>query len=148
MFMLIFFLPAAVVWCLLAGEGIKRGRHGEVVIFRGWVDFALTVALVVPMLTLMVALPWLWMTARANRRHRDLWVVVPAKISLAVFAVACSVIAISSAITALSPKAEARRRMANAAVALGVVAIALGVFRPAKNSLTVRLPVNRASSQN
>jgi hypothetical protein len=94
MFLLILIITAAVVWCILATEGIKRGRRGEVVIFRSWANVALTFALVVPMLRLIVAPPWLWMTARANPRMRDLWVVVPAKISLTILAVACSVLVI------------------------------------------------------
>ena len=122
-------LPATVVWCVLAFRGVELGRQGKAIIFRSWMDFAITAALFVPVLTLIIVLPWLWMTRRANRRRRDLWVVVPAKISLVVLAGACSVLAISCVITALSPKTKLRRRVVDGAAALGTAGIAIGLFR-------------------
>ena len=125
----ILIIPAAIAWCALAVKGVTLGRRGEIVVFRSWTDFALTTALVVPPLTLIVALPWLWVTALANPRKRDLWVVVPAKISLVLLAAACCVLATSRAMNAFSPKTGIRRRLANGVVAAGGVFAAWRVFR-------------------
>jgi hypothetical protein len=122
-------IPAAIAWCVLALEGVRRGRRGETVVFRSWTDFALTAALVVPPLSLIVALPWIWITARSNRKGGDLWVVVPAKISLVLLAAICSVFAVSRAIAALSPKTAMRRRLADGAVAAGGAFVAWRVFQ-------------------
>ena len=110
-------LTLVIIWCLLSLEGIKRGLRGEIVIYRSWGDFALTVALVIPVLSLIIVLPWLWTTTGAHQSKRDLWVVIPAKISLTILFAVCSVIAAFSAVSALSPKTEMKRRLANGAIA-------------------------------
>ena len=102
---------AAIVWSVLTAVGVRRGLRGRVVVIRSWSDCALTAVVavllvidlitcrrsaddiqIIRVLTLVAGLPWLWKTRMANQSAQDLWVVVPAKLTLvfiaAIFAAA------------------------------------------------------------
>jgi hypothetical protein len=87
-------------------------------------------------LTLVAGLPWLWITRMANQSARDLWMVVPAKITLVVIAVVFAVLALSCASTALSSKADARSRIANAVLATGSTMVTWMLFRVVRQLIT------------
>jgi hypothetical protein len=75
------------------------------------------------------AVPWLWATGTDNRRARDLWTVVPAKITLVALVTFTAALAYSCGKSTLSPKTEPRQRVVNAAIAAGSAAATWGLFR-------------------
>ena len=146
---------AAIVWSVLAVVGLRRGLRGRVVVIRSWADCALTAVLagllvidlitcrrladdtqIIRVLTLVAGLPWWWMTRMANQRERDLWIVVPAKLTLVVLATFCAALADSCSCAALSRKADARTRAANAVLATGCAAATWGLFRMVRQLIT------------
>jgi hypothetical protein len=152
---LILAAAAAIVWSVLAVVGVRDGLRGRVVVIRSWADCALTAVLAgllvidlitcrrsagdtqtIRVLTLVAGLPWLWKTRMANSNARDLWVVVPAKLTLVLLAASCAVLAISCASTALSRKADERTRVANAVLATGCAAATWGLFRMIRRLIT------------
>jgi hypothetical protein len=156
---LILIAAAAIVWSVLAAVGLRRGLRGRVVVIRSWADCALTAILagllvidlitcrrsaddiqLIRVLTLVAGLPWLWKTRMANQSAQDLWVVVPAKLTLVFIAAIFAVLAISCVTTALSRKADARTRIANAVLATGSAVATWGLIR------MVRQLINASSS--
>jgi hypothetical protein len=152
---LILIAAAAIVWSVLAVVGLRRGLRCRVVVYQSWSDCALTAVLagllvidlitcrwpaneaqIIRVLTLVAGLPWLWMTKTANQSARDLWAVVPAKLTLIILAAACAVLAYSCASTALSSKADARTRIANAVLATGIVAATWSLIRMVRQLVT------------
>jgi hypothetical protein len=141
-------LASSIAWAVLAAIGVRRGLRREVIIFRSWGDCTATAALLVCgtlglvrlnlpqdfarvlcVIALAGAVPWLWATRMDNRRARDLWTVVPAKITLVALVALAAGLAYSCGKSALSPKTESRQRVANAAIAAGSAAATWGLFR-------------------
>ena len=154
---------AAIVWSVLTAVGVRRGLRGRVVVIRSWSDCALTAVVavllvidlitcrrsaddtqIIRVLTLVTGLPWLWTTKRANQSARDLWVVVPAKLTLVVIAAVCAVLALSCASTALSSKADARTRIANAALATGCATATWSLIRMVRQLISASSSVPHA----
>ncbi len=152
---LILITAASIVWSVLAVVGVRDGLQCRVVVIRSWADCALTAVFasllvidlitcrrsaddtqIIRVLTLVAGLPWLWMTRMANQSARDLWVVVPAKLTLVFIAAACAVLAYGCASTALSRKADARTRIANAVLATGSAAATWGLIRMVRQLIT------------
>jgi hypothetical protein len=149
-------IPMAAVVCgVLAVVGLRRGLQCRLVVYRSWSDCALTAVLAgllvidlitcrwpadetqsIRVLTLVAGLPWLWMTRMANQSARDLWVVVPAKLTLVVIAAVCAVLAYSYASTALSRNADTRTRIANAVLATGSATMTWGLIRMVRQLIT------------
>ena len=152
---LILIAAAAIVWSVLAAVGLRRGLRGRVVVIRSWSDCALTAVVavllvidlitcrwpaddtqIIRIVTLVAGLPWLWMAKMANHRGIDMWVVVPAKLTLIILAAVCGALAYSCASTALSRKADARTRIANAVLATGSAVATWGLYRIIRQLIT------------
>lgn len=155
MFLITLLVSVIVIWSALAFVGVQKGLQRKVVVYRNWADFAQTVILVscfvvgyvfiwVQLIRLQIvlilitigSLPWFYTTKQTNQRARDLWVVVPAKISLIVLAAFCSYIAFDCTVTALSPKTENRSRLINGAIAASASTAAWGLFRIIQRLIT------------
>lgn len=153
--MLALLLASSVLWCVLAAIGVARGLRHELVVFRSRSDCVLTATLIVCgalgagrlnlppdfaralwIIALIGAVPWLWMTKAANPRLSDLYMAVPAKITLIVLTAFCAALAFSCGKPAVSPKAEPRQRVANAAIAAGSAAVAWSLFRVIRQLVT------------
>jgi len=159
MLLFILIISAGVAWSILAFIGVQRGLQGSVIVYRSWSDCALTTVLVallvidlitgtwpadetliVRILTLFVALPWLLMTKAANQRSRSLWVVAPAKLTLIFLTGLLSFLALSYAIEVLSSKTEPHRRLTSGASAILTAGLALGLFRIIRHLATRSSP--------
>lgn len=132
-------LAGATAWCVLAFKVVKLGREGNAVIFRNWTDVALTAVVVgclfVPILGLILTLPWLWMTAAANRRRHFLLVVVPAKLPLVDLGGVYFGVSVLCANAAVASRDKISRRAVRAGVAVCTAGIAFLVFRTIRRSI-------------